>query len=81
MIIGIVIPLLVLVIGIASAYFLSKQKTEKRKNVVWGITLMLIIAPFFSWLISGLYMTLGTVETTGWATVMAPMILFPIIFC
>lgn len=78
--IKIVIPLLILMIGITSSYFSSRQKTEKRKRIVWGITVMLIIAPSFSWLISGLYATFGTVENTGWAVVIYPMLLFPIIF-
>ncbi|MFC7366492.1 MULTISPECIES: hypothetical protein [Bhargavaea] len=79
MIVKIVIPLLILIIGITSAYVLNKQKTEKRKSIVWGLTLMLIIAPAFSWLISGLY-AFGTVENTGWAVVIYPMFLFPILF-
>ncbi|MGI2328477.1 hypothetical protein [Planococcus sp. YIM B11945] len=44
-----------MVLGIAAAFGLSQRKTWKQKNVIWGITLMFAIAPFFSWIVGILY--------------------------
>ncbi|WP_244856564.1 hypothetical protein [Priestia megaterium] len=41
------VALTVLVVGLMFASGLSRGKTAKRKYIVWGTTIILIIAPFF----------------------------------
>lgn len=64
-------------VGALVAYQLSKGKTIKRKYIVWGITLMLIISPFLSFAIG---LTYGFIIENGWAIAGTIMILFPIGF-
>ncbi|WP_157073467.1 hypothetical protein [Planococcus rifietoensis] len=61
------------------AYKLSRHKSEKKKQIILGITLIVVVAPFLSWLVGGLYATFGSIETTGWAEIVYPMIIFPLI--
>ena len=75
----VVFPFVILSIGLAAAYIWSRHKSQKKKQIVWGITLIVVVAPFFSWLIGGLYATFGSVETTGWAEIIYPMLIFPVI--
>ncbi|MBK0295366.1 hypothetical protein IAE22_23880 [Bacillus sp. S34] len=58
------------------AYQLSKEKTKKRKYIVWGIALMLAIAPFLSFAIG---LTYAVIAKNGWAALIMWYI-FPIIF-
>jgi hypothetical protein len=69
--------LIVLIAGIAGAFGLSKQKTWKQKNVIWGGATMLIIAPFFSWLAG---ITYGILAGDGFAGGGLMVLLFPAIF-
>ena len=64
------------IIGALIAYQLSKGKTKKRKYVVWGITLMLVISPFISFAIG---LTYAVIEQNGWAALVMWYI-FPVIF-
>ncbi|MDQ0429832.1 O-antigen/teichoic acid export membrane protein [Planomicrobium stackebrandtii] len=75
----VVFPLIILSLGLAVAYICSRHKSQKKKQIVWGITLIALVAPFFSWLIGGLYTTFGSVETTGWAEIIYPILIFPVI--
>lgn len=79
MMIKVVLPLVILSIGLVVAYILSRHKSQKKKQIIWGITLIIVVAPFFSWLIGGLYAYFGSVETTGWAEIVYPMLIFPVI--
>ncbi|MFE3897528.1 MULTISPECIES: hypothetical protein [unclassified Priestia] len=64
------------IIGAMIAYQLSKGKTKKRKYIVWGIALMLAIAPFLSFAIG---LTYAVIAENGWAALIMWYI-FPIIF-
>ena len=75
----VVFPLAVLSIGLAAVYIWSRHRPQKKKQIAWGITLIVVVAPFFSWLIGGMYATFGSVETTGWAEIVYPMFIFPLI--
>ncbi|MCH4827675.1 hypothetical protein [Planococcus halocryophilus] len=69
--------LLVLIVGLMSAFFISKNQDKKIMKIIWGVTLMIVVAPLFSWLVSQLY---GIYEKSGWAAVALSAILFPVIF-
>lgn len=56
----VVLPLMVLSIGLAVVYRLSRHKSLKNKQINCGITLIFLVAPFFSWLIGGLYASFGS---------------------
>ncbi|MDN4494331.1 hypothetical protein [Ureibacillus aquaedulcis] len=72
---GIVIIILVLALG--TAIYFSLGKSTKRKLIVWGITTMLAIAPFFTWLGSiGFAIYVGD----GFAGMGLMVIMFPILF-
>ena len=75
----VVFPLVIFSIGLAVAYIWSRHKSQKKKQIAWGITLIVVVAPFFSWLIGGLYATFRSVETTGWAEIVYPIFIFPVI--
>jgi MFS family permease len=64
-------------IGALVAYLLSEGKAKKRKYIVWGITLMLVISPFLSFAIG---LTYGFTVENGWAIPGTIIILFPIGF-
>ncbi|QTL52552.1 hypothetical protein [Priestia aryabhattai] len=64
------------IIGAMIAYQLSKGKTKKRKDIVWGIALMLTIAPFLSFAIG---LTYAVIAENGWAALIMWYI-FPVIF-
>lgn len=66
-----------LILGVVAALFISKNKLKKTKMIIWGLTLMIVVAPLFSWLVSQLY---GIYEESGWAAVALSAILFPVIF-
>lgn len=68
---------MILVLGIMFARKLSQGRSSKRKYLVWGITTMLIIAPFFSWIASILF---GINQRDGFAAAGLLMLLFPIFF-
>ncbi|WP_226035255.1 hypothetical protein [Aquibacillus saliphilus] len=58
------------------AYQLSKSKSKKRKNIVWGIALMLLISPSLSFSIG---LTYAALVRSGWAGLIM-WYLFPILF-
>ncbi|MGG0476098.1 hypothetical protein ABEY96_28355 [Priestia aryabhattai] len=64
------------IIGAIIAYRLSKEKMKKRKYIIWGITLMLAIAPFLSFAIG---LTYAVIAENGWAALIMWYI-FPLIF-
>ena len=64
-------------IGALVAYYLSKDKSKKRKYIVWGIALMLAISPFLSFAVG---LTFGFIMKNGWAILGTIIILFPIGF-
>ncbi|MEQ2528801.1 hypothetical protein WMO40_19165 [Bacillaceae bacterium CLA-AA-H227] len=63
-------------IGSIMAFQLTRGKSKKRKYIVWGITTMLALAPFFSFSIGLSY---AFIVQNGWAS-MIMWVLFPIIF-
>jgi len=71
------VALTVLVLGVMFASGLSQGKSAKRKYIVWGTTTILIIAPFFSWVVSILF---AISEKEGFAGVALMMLLFPFFF-
>jgi hypothetical protein len=71
------VAILMLVVGLAIAYHLSVGKSAKRKKIVWGITFMVTVAPFFSWLVGIWY---GISVGDGFAAAGVMVILFPIFF-
>ena len=73
----IVVTTIILIAALAIAYQLSKNKSKKRKLIVWGITTMLAIAPLFSWIISIIY---ASIEGSGWAGIALISIMLPILF-
>lgn len=64
-------------IGALAAYYLSEGKSKKRKYIVWGITLMLVISPFLSFQIG---LTYGLIIKNVWAIPVTIIILFSIGF-
>lgn len=73
--IGLVALGLVLILGIA--IMISLGKSNKKKYIIWGITMMLVIAPLFSGVVSILY---GRYEGEGFAAVALMMVMFPLLF-
>ncbi|MCJ7989922.1 hypothetical protein MUB15_12375 [Priestia sp. OVS21] len=71
------VALTVLVVGLMFASGLSRGKTAKRKYIVWGTTIILIIAPSFSWAVSILF---AISQEEGFAGVALMMLLFPFFF-
>ncbi|GMG73152.1 MULTISPECIES: hypothetical protein [Priestia] len=71
------IALTVLVLGLMFASGLSQGKSAKRKYIVWGTTIILIITPFFSWIVSILF---GINQGNGFAAVGLMMLLLPLFF-
>jgi hypothetical protein len=65
------------VVGVALGYQQSIGKSAKRKRIVWGITFMVAVAPFFSWLVGIWY---GISVGDGFAAMGVMVILFPIFF-
>lgn len=74
---AIAISLLILVLGFTFARGLSQGRSTKRKYIVWGTATILIIAPFFSWIVSILF---GINQGDGFPAVGLMMLLFPIFF-
>jgi len=73
--IGVVVIALVLIVSIVFIICLGKSK--KTTFIIWGITLMVVIAPLFAWVVSILY---GIKEGDGFAAVGLMVILFPFLF-
>ncbi|WP_404328679.1 hypothetical protein [Mesobacillus maritimus] len=71
------VALCLLVVGVAIGYQQSVGKSAKRKKIVWGITFMVAVAPFFSWLVGIGY---GVSVGDGFAAAGVMVILFPIFF-
>lgn len=71
------VALCILVVGVALGYQQSVGKSVKRKKIVWGITFMVAVAPFFSWLIGIWY---GISVGDGFAAMGVMVILFPVFF-
>lgn len=71
------IALTVLALGLMFASGLSQGKSAKRKYIVWGTTIILIITPFFSWIVSILF---GINQGDGFAAVGLMMLLLPLFF-
>ncbi|WP_285396376.1 hypothetical protein [Lysinibacillus sp. fls2-241-R2A-57] len=72
---GLVVLGLALALGVA--FMISLGKSNKKKYIIWGITMMLVIAPLFSWGVSTLY---GVYEGEGFASVALMMVMFPLLF-
>ncbi|MFL0575066.1 hypothetical protein ACH0BK_29280 [Priestia megaterium] len=74
---AIAIALTILILGLMFARGVSQGKSTKRKYIVWGTTTILIIAPFFSWVVAILF---GINQGDGFAAVGLMMMLFPLFF-
>jgi len=71
---AILIALFIAFIGAALAHLFSKEKSKKRKYIVWGIANLLAIGPFLSFAIG---LTYAIIEKDGWAA-MLMWVLYPI---
>jgi len=49
------IAIIILVLAIVLAGYMSRNKTTKKKFVVWGITAIIAIAPLASWIAGMLF--------------------------
>ncbi|MDQ0232542.1 hypothetical protein [Metabacillus malikii] len=72
----IIIGMLIVSILICATFF-SKGKPRKSKFIVWGLTIMLGLAPLLSWIISISY---TMVDDNPWTGILLLLILFPTIF-
>ncbi|MEL4023836.1 hypothetical protein [Lysinibacillus endophyticus] len=61
--------IIVLVLAIISAIFLSRGKTNKRKFLIWGIATIIIIAPLLSW-VAGILFGIGVGDGFAGMTIM-----------
>lgn len=66
----------IMMAGLSIAVFLSNGKTKKSRYIIWGITIMVAIAPFLSFSIGLIY---AMIVENGWAS-MLMWVLFPILF-
>ncbi|WP_077622657.1 hypothetical protein [Sediminibacillus massiliensis] len=73
---AIIIALLIVVLGSIIAYMLTEGKSKKRKFIIWGIALMIAVAPFLSFAIG---LTYASIVKSGWAALIMWYI-FPVIF-
>lgn len=65
-------------IGVVAIVFLvNKKRSKKTKIIIWGTTLMIVIAPLLSLSASKIY---ALIEEDGWAGIALVSILFPVIF-
>ena len=69
--------ILILIAAILIGSWRSIHTPRGTKYRVWGIAIMLIFAPVFSWLIGRLY---GIYEGSGFAVIGVFVIAFPLIF-
>ncbi|WP_050180650.1 hypothetical protein [Domibacillus robiginosus] len=70
------VALAISILGSIVAYQLSIGKSKKRKLITWGVTTMIVIAPFLSFAIG---LTVAFIVQNGWAALLM-LYLFPIIF-
>ncbi|MEK5231991.1 hypothetical protein MHB42_09470 [Lysinibacillus sp. FSL K6-0232] len=70
--IGLIILLLALILVIP--FIFSIGKSTKTKWIIWGITIMLVIAPLLSWIIAMIW------GGSGFAAVAVMIVLFPLLF-
>lgn len=70
------VALSISILGSIVAYQLGIGKSRKRKLIIWGVTTMIAIAPFFSFAIG---LTFAFIFRSGWAALLM-WYLFPIIF-
>jgi len=73
---AIFVGILIAIVGAYLAFLLSTGKSKKRKYIVWGIILMLLISPSISFAM-GLSFTVIT--KSGWSALVM-LYIFPIIF-
>lgn len=73
---AILVGLVITIVGLVIAFQLSNGKSIKRKYVVWGITIMVAIAPFLSFSIG---LTYAMMVKDGWSA-MIMWVLFPLFF-
>ena len=66
----------IILAGLAAALFYSNEKTKKRKYIIWGITLMVVVAPFLSFLIGLTYAFIVKNGSAG----LVMWYIFPLIF-
>jgi len=74
---AILVAVIIVIVAMVIAYQSSRGKSQKRKFIVWGLTTMVAIAPFLSWLVSIGY---ANIEGSGWAGVALLSIMFPLLF-
>ena len=73
---AIVVGYCIAVLGVFLAYQLTREASVKRKYIVWGITTMVAISPFFSF---ALGLSFAFMTHNGWNGLIM-FILFPILF-
>ena len=65
-----------MMVGLSIAFFLSNGKTKRRTYIIWGITVMVAIAPFLSFTVGLLYAIIAQNNLAS----MLMWVLFPILF-
>ncbi|MCM3005546.1 hypothetical protein [Priestia koreensis] len=73
---AIIVALTIVIIGLLSASYLCKGKSKKGKYMIWGITIMIAIAPFLSFSIG---LTYAFIVRNTWAALIM-WCLFPVMF-
>ncbi|WP_235973607.1 hypothetical protein [Peribacillus faecalis] len=66
----------IMLVSLSIAFFLSNEKTKKWRNIIWGITIMVTIAPSLSFSVGLIYAIIvqnGRADMLMW-------VLFPIFF-
>ncbi|WP_085507276.1 hypothetical protein [Thalassobacillus devorans] len=71
------VPIGVILATVFFAHFLSAGKSVKRKYVVWGTTVLFVIAPFLSFLIGIIF---ANIVGDGFAGGMMMAVCFAVIF-
>ena len=71
------VAIFILVVGVVLAFYFTLGKSSKKKFIVWGITTMLVISTFFTWLVS---ISFAIIVGDGFAGIGLMMIMFPLIF-
>ncbi|QCR31204.1 hypothetical protein [Lysinibacillus sp. SGAir0095] len=70
------VAIFILIVGLVLAFYFTLGKSIKRKFIIWGITTMFAIAPFFTWLVS---ISFAIMVGDGFAGIGLMLIMFPII--
>ncbi len=73
---AIFVGILIAIVGAYVAFLLSTGKSKKRKYIVWGIILMLLISPSISFAMG---LSFAVITKSGWSALVM-LYIFPIMF-